>query len=143
MSRNRKRASGGRRRIIKLKWKNRTIVERPCEVEEEGKNTVASEVHKSVMEESCGEVVVIEEEDEEEVASIEGEGDEEMDVDELEHEGGGNSMNKIGEGGSSRTRKRMLGDLVLQEISENRVNLGNVGLTALWNQNPDNLEACR
>ena len=54
-----------------------------------------------------------------------------------------NSMNKIGEGGSSRTRKRMLGDLVLQEISENRVNLGNVGLTALWNQNPDNLEACR
>ena len=115
MSRNRKRASGGRRRIIKLKWKNRTIVERPYEVEEEGKNTVASEVHKAVMEESCGEVVVIEEEDEdeEEVASIEGEGDEEMDVDELEHEGGGNSMNKIGEGGSSRTRKRMLGDLVL------------------------------
>ena len=50
MSRNRKRASGGRRRIIKLKWKNRTIVERPCEVEEEGKNTVASEVHKAVME---------------------------------------------------------------------------------------------
>ena len=32
MSRNRKRASGGRRRIIKLKWKNRTIVERNMEM---------------------------------------------------------------------------------------------------------------
>jgi len=31
----------------------------------------------------------------------------------------------------------------LKELAEKRVNLGNAGLTALWNQNPDNLEACR
>merc|ERR1712156_1216221 len=37
----------------------------------------------------------------------------------------------------------MGGDVVLKELAEKRVNLGNTGLTALWNQNPDNLEACR
>ena len=58
-------------------------------------------------------------------------------------ESGGNSSAKIGEGGSSRRRKRKLGDVVLKELAEKRVNLGNAGLTALWNQNPDNLEACR
>ena len=58
-------------------------------------------------------------------------------------ESGGNSSTKIGEGGSSRRRKRKLGDVVLKELAEKRVNLGNAGLTALWNQNPDNLEACR
>ena len=58
-------------------------------------------------------------------------------------ESGGNSSTKIGEGGSSRRRKRKLGDVVLKELVEKRVNLGNAGLTALWNQNPDNLEACR
>ena len=58
-------------------------------------------------------------------------------------ESGGNSSSKIGEGGSSRRRKRKLGDVVLKELAEKRVNLGNAGLTALWNQNPDNLEACR
>ena len=52
-------------------------------------------------------------------------------------------MAKIGEGGSSRRKKRKLGDVVLKELAEKRVNLGNAGLTALWNQNPDNLEACR
>ena len=52
-------------------------------------------------------------------------------------------MAKIGEGGSSRRKKRKLGDVVLRELAEKRVNLGNAGLTALWNQNPDNLEACR
>ena len=30
-----------------------------------------------------------------------------------------------------------------KEISEKKVNLGNPGLTSLWNFNPDNLEACR
>ena len=58
-------------------------------------------------------------------------------------ESGGSSLAKIGEGGSSRRRKRKLGDVVLKELAEKRVNLGNAGLTALWNQNPDNLEACR
>lgn len=58
-------------------------------------------------------------------------------------ESGGNSSAKIGEGGSSRRRKRKLGNVVLKELAEKRVNLGNAGLTALWNQNPDNLEACR
>ena len=58
-------------------------------------------------------------------------------------ESGGSSSSKIGEGGSSRRRKRKLGDVVLKELAEKRVNLGNAGLTALWNQNPDNLEACR
>jgi THO complex subunit 1 len=50
---------------------------------------------------------------------------------------------RIGEGGSSRKRKRRLGDVVQKELAEKRVNLGNAGLTALWNQNPDNLGACR
>jgi len=58
-------------------------------------------------------------------------------------ESGGTSVAKIGEGGSSRRKKRKLGDVVLKELAEKRVNLGNAGLTALWNQNPDNLEACR
>ena len=58
-------------------------------------------------------------------------------------ESGGTSSTKIGEGGSSRRRKRKLGDVVLKELAEKKVNLGNAGLTALWNQNPDNLEACR
>ena len=29
------------------------------------------------------------------------------------------------------------------EVAEKKVNLGNSGLTALWNLHPDNLEACR
>jgi len=49
----------------------------------------------------------------------------------------------IGEGGSYRRKKRKLGDMIQKEISENKVNLGNSGLTALWNLHPDNLEACR
>jgi len=49
----------------------------------------------------------------------------------------------IGEGGSYRRKKRKLGDLVQKEAAEKRVNLGNAGLTALWNQQPDNLKACR
>jgi len=50
---------------------------------------------------------------------------------------------RIGEGGSSRRKKRKLGDLVQKELADKRVNLGNKGLTDLWNQNPNNLEACR
>jgi len=53
------------------------------------------------------------------------------------------NFSRVGEGGNSRRRKRKLGDLVQKEVTEKRVNLGNVGLTALWNHNPDNLEACR
>merc|ERR1719427_784732 len=49
----------------------------------------------------------------------------------------------IGEGGSYRRKKRKLGDLIQKEIAEKKVNLGNPGLTALWNLHPDNLEACR
>ena len=30
-----------------------------------------------------------------------------------------------------------------KEVSEKKVNLGNTGLTALWNLNPNNLDACR
>ena len=52
-------------------------------------------------------------------------------------------VKRIGEGGSSRRKRRRLGDLVAKELAEGRVSLGNPGLTALWNQNPDNLEACR
>jgi len=36
-----------------------------------------------------------------------------------------------------------LGDLIQKEIAEDKVNLGNPGLTALWSLHPDNLEACR
>ena len=50
---------------------------------------------------------------------------------------------RVGEGGFSRRRKRRLGDIVMKEIAEKKVNLGNANLTALWNQNPDNLGACR
>ena len=32
---------------------------------------------------------------------------------------------------------------IQKEIAEKKVNLGNPGLTALWNLHPDNLEACR
>lgn len=49
----------------------------------------------------------------------------------------------IGEGGSCRRRKRKLGDLVQKEVVEKRVNLGNPGLTNLWNLHADDLEACR
>jgi len=49
----------------------------------------------------------------------------------------------IGEGGSYRRKKRKLGDLIQKEVAEKKVNLGNSGLTALWNLHPDNLEACR
>jgi len=49
----------------------------------------------------------------------------------------------IGEGGSSRRKKRKLGDLIQKEVAEKKVNLGNAGLTSLWNLHPDNLEACR
>eukprot|EP00092_Neocalanus_flemingeri_P011999 GFUD01012936.1.p1 GENE.GFUD01012936.1~~GFUD01012936.1.p1 ORF type:complete len:653 (-),score=159.55 GFUD01012936.1:48-2006(-) len=49
----------------------------------------------------------------------------------------------IGEGGSFRRKKRKLGDLIQKEVAEKKVNLGNSGLTALWNLHPDNLEACR
>ena len=30
-----------------------------------------------------------------------------------------------------------------KEVAEKKINLGNPGLTSLWNYNPDNLEACR
>ena len=30
-----------------------------------------------------------------------------------------------------------------KEVAEKKINLGNSGLTSLWNYNPDNLEACR
>ena len=46
MGRKRKRASGGRRRIIKLKWKNRTVIEKQCELEQKEGTTVESKVHK-------------------------------------------------------------------------------------------------
>jgi len=49
----------------------------------------------------------------------------------------------IGESGSYRRKKRKLGDMIQKEIAEKKVNLGNPGLTALWNLHPDNLEACR
>ena len=47
MGRKRKRASGGRRRIIKLKWKNRTVMEKQCELEQKEGTTVESKVHNS------------------------------------------------------------------------------------------------
>jgi len=50
---------------------------------------------------------------------------------------------RLGEGGSSRRKRKKLGDVLQKEVSEKKVNLGNPGLTALWNFNPDNLEACR
>ena len=32
---------------------------------------------------------------------------------------------------------------IQKEVAEKKVNLGNSGLTNLWNLNPDNLDACR
>ena len=55
----------------------------------------------------------------------------------------GEKKKMVGEGGSSRKRKRKLGDLIRRETEVKRVNLGNPGLTTLWNLTPDNLEACR
>jgi THO complex subunit 1 len=55
----------------------------------------------------------------------------------------GEKKKLVGEGGSSRKRKRKLGDLIRRETEVKRVNLGNPGLTTLWNLTPDNLEACR
>ena len=71
-------------------------------------------------------------------------------------------VKSIGEGGTTRKRKRKLGDVVStgqlagsvpllspimlqlqKEVAEKKINLGNPGLTSLWNYNPDNLEACR
>jgi len=49
----------------------------------------------------------------------------------------------LGDGGSSRKKKRKLGDVIQKEVAEKKINLGNKGLTELWNLNPDNLEACR
>lgn len=49
----------------------------------------------------------------------------------------------LGEGGTFRKKKRRLGDVLQKEVSEKKVNLGNTGLTALWNLNPNNLDACR
>jgi len=49
----------------------------------------------------------------------------------------------LGEKGSYRRKKRPLGDVIRKEVAAKRVNLGNSGLTTLWNLNPDNLEACR
>jgi len=49
----------------------------------------------------------------------------------------------IGDSGSYRRKKRKLGDLIQKEIAEDKVNLGNPGLTTLWSLHPDNLEACR
>jgi len=56
---------------------------------------------------------------------------------------GNESIKNIGEGGSFRKKKRKLGDVIEKEVAEKRVNLGNPGLTSLWNLNPDNLDACR
>jgi len=50
---------------------------------------------------------------------------------------------KVGEGCSYRRRKRKLGEQIQKEVEEKRVNLGNPGLTNLWNLHPHNLEACR
>jgi len=40
-------------------------------------------------------------------------------------------------------RKAPLGDLMRYEAKHGKINLGNKGLTKLWNINPDNLEACK
>jgi len=40
-------------------------------------------------------------------------------------------------------RKASLGDMMRYEAKHGKINLGNKGLTKLWNINPDNLEACR
>jgi len=56
---------------------------------------------------------------------------------------GNEATKSIGEGGSHRRKKRKLGDVIEKEVAEKRVNLGNPGLTALWNLNPENLDACR
>jgi len=40
-------------------------------------------------------------------------------------------------------RKASLGDMMRFEAKHGKINLGNKGLTKLWNINPDNLEACR
>ena len=32
---------------------------------------------------------------------------------------------------------------IKKEMAEKKVNLGNSGMTALWNLHPDNLDACR
>ena len=58
-------------------------------------------------------------------------------------EGSEKTAKKFGEGGLGRRRKRKLGEIVRREEQENKVNLGNPGLTKLWNLCPDNLEACR
>ncbi|XP_023347729.1 THO complex subunit 1 [Eurytemora carolleeae] len=42
-----------------------------------------------------------------------------------------------------RKRKAGLGELIREETKRGEVNLGNKGLTKLWNLNPDNLEACK
>jgi len=55
----------------------------------------------------------------------------------------GEKRKMVGEGGSSRKKKRKLGDLIKRETEVKRVNLGNPGLTTLWNLCPDNVAACR
>merc|ERR1711860_62385 len=42
-----------------------------------------------------------------------------------------------------RKRKIPLGDQMRREAEMGKINLGNKGLTKLWNLNPDNLEACK
>eukprot|EP00088_Acartia_fossae_P007131 TRINITY_DN1331_c0_g1_i2.p1 TRINITY_DN1331_c0_g1~~TRINITY_DN1331_c0_g1_i2.p1 ORF type:complete len:499 (-),score=191.67 TRINITY_DN1331_c0_g1_i2:121-1488(-) len=42
-----------------------------------------------------------------------------------------------------RKRKLPLGDMMKLEAKHGKINLGNKGLTKLWNINPDNLEACK
>jgi len=42
-----------------------------------------------------------------------------------------------------RKRKASLGELMKHEAKSGRLNLGNKGLTKLWNLNPDNLGACK
>jgi len=56
---------------------------------------------------------------------------------------GDEEVKRIGDGGSYRRRKRKLGEQIQKEVTEKRINLGNPGLTNLWNLHPDNLEACR
>lgn len=47
------------------------------------------------------------------------------------------------ETGKAKKRKAPLGDMMKQEAKMGKINLGNKGLTKLWNISPDNLDACK
>ena len=44
--------------------------------------------------------------------------------------------------GTTRKRKRKLGDHIQEAMKQGKYLMGNVALTKLWNQYPDNMEAC-